>query len=134
MPFTLAVALIDGEVWYTAFSPVRIVNDMAVRQLMQKITVEENPSFALRWSRLTVRKKSGAQLVKDAIEAKPMSGDEVHAKFDRVCAYMNIPNDQRDRTRATWSNLRAVKDIAEPMHALAHLGPQLPLTGGTPRS
>jgi 2-methylcitrate dehydratase len=99
MPFTLAVALIDGEVWYQAFSPDRILNDMAVRQLMQKIIVEENPSFALRQSRLTVRKKSDAQLVKDAIEAKPMSVEEVHAMFDRICAGV-VPNDVRDRARA----------------------------------
>jgi 2-methylcitrate dehydratase len=63
MPFTLAAALIDGEVWYTTFSRSRFLDDAKVRQLMQKITVVENPKFARRQSRITVRKKSGSELV-----------------------------------------------------------------------
>ena len=73
MPFTLAVALIDGEIWHSSFSPKRFLDDPAVRQLMQKITVVENQSFGRRQSRMTVRKKSGGELVKEAVEAKPMS-------------------------------------------------------------
>ena len=123
MPFTVAVALIDGEAWHTSFSPGRFLHDPAVRELMQKITVVENPKFGLRQSRMTVRKKSGGELVKEAIEAKPMSREEIHAKFDRVCAGV-VSNEVRDRARAAWSNLRAARDIAGPISALAEFRPQ----------
>ncbi len=123
MPFTVAVALIDGEISHTSFSPARFLDDPAVRQLMGKITVVENPKFGLRQSRMTVRKKSGGELVKDAIEAKPMSREEIHAKFDRVCAGV-VSNEARDRARAAWSNLRAARDIAGPISTLAAFQPQ----------
>ena len=54
--------------------------------------------------------------------------EELTAKFNRVCAFRSVTNEQRDRTHVTWGNLRAVKDIAEPMRALARFGrPPLPL-------
>lgn len=121
MPFTVAVALIDGEVWYTSFSPQRFL-DPAVRQLMQKITVVENPGFATRQSRITVRKKSGAELVKDFVEPKPMSRADIRAKFDRACAGV-VSNDVRDQARAAWSNLRAARDIAGPISTLVAFHP-----------
>jgi 2-methylcitrate dehydratase PrpD len=114
MPFTVAVALIDNGIWYTSFAPERFLADPAVRQLMQKITISENTAFATRQSRMTVRKKSGEVMVKEAVEAKPMSGEENHAKFDRVCAGV-VSNEARDRARGAWSNLRAAADIAGPI-------------------
>jgi 2-methylcitrate dehydratase len=122
MPFTLAVALIDGEVSPSSFSPRRFLYDSAVHQLMQKITVVENPNFGIRQSRLTVRKKSGGELVKEAVEAKPMSREEIHAKFDRVCEGL-VSDDVRDRARAAWSNLRAARDVADPISTLAAFRP-----------
>jgi 2-methylcitrate dehydratase len=123
MPFTVAVALIDGGIWHTSFSPRRFLDDPAVRQLMQRITVVENPKFGIRQSRMTVRKKSGDELVKESVEAKPMSREEIQAKFDRVCSGV-VSNDVRDRTRAAWSNLRAARDIAGPISALAAFQPR----------
>ena len=117
MPFTIAVALINSGIWYTSFSPARFLDDPVVRQLMQKITIVENPGFATRQSRMTVRKKSGAELVKEAVEAKPMSREEIHAKFDRVCGGL-VTNQVRDQARAAWSNLRAARDIAIPIASL----------------
>jgi 2-methylcitrate dehydratase len=124
MPFTLAVALIDGEVWYTTFSPDRFLNDARVRQLMEKITVVENPKLALRQSRIIVRKTAGGELVKEAVEeAGPMSRDEIHGKFDRVCADNRISKEDRDRVRMAWSNLRAARDLSEPIATLAAFRP-----------
>jgi 2-methylcitrate dehydratase len=123
MPFTVAVALIDGEISHTSFSPKRFLDDPAVRQLMQKITVVENPKFGIRQSRMTVHKKSGGELVKEAVEAKPMSREEIHAKFDRVCAGV-VSNDERDRARVAWSNLRGARDIAGPISTLAAFQPK----------
>lgn len=121
MPFTVAVALIDGEVWVSSFSPQRYL-DPAVRRLMQKITISENPGLGLRQSRMTVRKTSGAELVKDSVAVKPLSRDDINAKFDRVCAG-TVSDAVRDRARAAWSNLRAARDIAEPIATLAAFRP-----------
>jgi hypothetical protein len=71
---------------------------------------------------MTVRKKSGGELVKEAV-ATPMSREEIHAKFDRVCAGV-VSNEVRDRARAAWSNLRAARDIAGPISALVAFRPQ----------
>jgi 2-methylcitrate dehydratase len=120
MAFDIATALIDGEVWLTSFTPQRII-DPGVRLLMQKITVVENPAFPDRdRSRITVRKRTGEEMVKEAGHETPMSRAEIDAKFDRVLAGV-VPDGVRDRMRRTWSNLRSVRDIAEPMIALAHV-------------
>jgi 2-methylcitrate dehydratase len=123
MPFTLAVALIDGEVRTTSFSPKRFLDDSAVAQLMHKVTVSENPSFRRRQSRITIRKNSGGELVKEGTEAKPMSRDEIHEKFDRVCAGL-VSSDARDRARAAWSTLRTARDVAEPISTLLAFRPK----------
>jgi 2-methylcitrate dehydratase len=120
MAFDIASALIDGEVWLTSFTPQRII-DPGVRLLMQKITVVENPEFPSRdRSRITVRKGTGEELIREAGHETPMSRAEIDAKFDRVLAGV-VPDGVRDRMRTTWSNLRSVRDIAEPMIALAHV-------------
>jgi 2-methylcitrate dehydratase len=121
MPFTVAVALIDGEVWLSSFSPQRYL-DPAIRQLMRKITVVANPSFGLRQSRITVRKATGEELVKDSVEAKPLTAEEIHAKFDRICAGV-VSNAERDRVRVAWSALRHARDLAEPIATLAAFRP-----------
>jgi hypothetical protein len=71
---------------------------------------------------MTVRKTSGAELVKEAVEAEPMTRDEIHAKFDRVCAGA-VSNDVRERARVAWSNLRAAKDMSGPIATLAAFRP-----------
>jgi len=48
-----------------------------------------------------------------------MSRDEIHAKFDRVCADNKISKGDRDRVRIAWSNLRAARDLSDPIVTLA---------------
>jgi len=127
LPYVMAVALTDGEVYLSDYTPKRYLEDAAIRQLMQKITSRGNLEFDFHRSRVTVRKKSGEVLVKDVFQYKPMTYDEVIAKFKRVCAYMSVSDTQRDRALATWSNLQQVHDIAEPMRDLANFGKPLPL-------
>jgi 2-methylcitrate dehydratase len=120
MAYDMAVALTDGEVWLTSFTPQRIA-DPAIRQLMQKVTVRENPDFPNRdRSRITVRRKTGEELVKDAFHEQPLAREEINAKFDRILAGV-VTNEVRDRLRATWANIRPVRDIAEPIRALANV-------------
>jgi 2-methylcitrate dehydratase len=129
LPYLVAVALTDGEVYLDAFTPKRYLHDAALRQLIAKITCEANPDLVgtqgrCRW---TVRKKTGEVMTHVVEKEIPIAYQDVLAKFDRVCAYMKVPDDQRDRAKATWSNLRAVKDIAEPTAALGRFGPPLPI-------
>jgi hypothetical protein len=56
-----------------------------------------------------------------------MTRDEIFAKFNRVCGYMHVADAQRDHALAQWSNLRAVKDITEPIRGLANFGRPVPL-------
>ena len=127
--YVLSRALIDGEIYLDSFTPEKIM-DPVVRRLMEKVTVRPDPNFTYQGQvRLTVRTKAGGQLVKEIAirSATPMTHQEVVAKFNRVCAFMQVADDQRDRALAQWSNLRAVKDIAEPMRTLANFGRPLPL-------
>lgn len=129
MPCVVAVALVDGDIYLNSFEPQRY-NDPAVRRLMDKITVGADPHFTYQGQvRLTVRNKTGGELIEETAVRllTPMTHDEITAKFNRVCAFMSIPNDQRDRARAAWSNLRVVRDIAEPMRELARFGRPQPL-------
>ena len=129
MPYVIAVALIDGDVYLDSFTPKRI-QDPVVRRLMEKITIGPDPSLIYQGAaRLTVRTKTGGELVKQTLVHlnTPMTRQEIVAKFNRVCAFMSVADEQRDRSRAEWSNLLAVRDIAEPIRAMAHFGRPLPL-------
>jgi 2-methylcitrate dehydratase PrpD len=102
---------------------------MGLRQLMAKVTCEPSPEMERPQgkSRITVRKKSGEALTKDVLVEIPITHEDTLVKFKRVCAFMSVPNAQRDRALAAWSNLRAVKDIAEPMAMLSRFGRPLSL-------
>ena len=83
---------------------------------------------------MTVHTKAGGELIKEIGKTNrgisfgtPMTHDEIISKFKRVFAFMHVTDEQRDRALAQWSNLRAIKDIAEPMMNLAHFGRPLPL-------
>jgi 2-methylcitrate dehydratase PrpD len=103
------------------------MTDPAVRQLMAKMTIRENPE--LRVNRVTVRKKSGEEMIQEAGDYKTsMTIDDVNTKFDRNCAYRGVTAEQRDRIRSTWADLRQIKDIALPIReTLAKFGKPVPL-------
>ncbi len=128
LAYLIAVGLTDGEIYLSSFKPQRYLDDASVRQLMQKITVRPNPEFKVdNRSRLTLRKKSGEELVKEAFDYREVTHQDVIAKFNRICAYTSVSNEQRDRALATWPNLSKVHDIAEPMREMARFGNPLPL-------
>ncbi len=127
MPYLIAIGLTDGELYLSSFTPDRYIEDARLRELMDKITVAANPDFGLDRSRLTVRKKTGAVLVKDVFTDLPVSADEIVAKFNRVCAYKSVSDEQRDRARTTWANLENVQDIAVPIREMANFGKPAPL-------
>jgi len=53
--------------------------------------------------------------------------DEIVAKFNRACEFKKVDNAQRDKARAVWSNLAAVKDIGEAIQTMAKFGNPRPL-------
>jgi hypothetical protein len=68
-------------------------------------------------------------MVKEAGEYEvPMTLKDINDKFDRNCAYRHVTNEQRDRIRTTWADIRQVKDIGVPIRdTLAHFGKPQPL-------
>src|SRR5262245_3135776 len=137
MPYILARALLDGDVYADSYTPAKF-NDPAARGLMAKMTFGPVAGWeGLGPARITIRKKNGetrtwdtyngARVLGDA-EYPKLTDDEVTAKFNRACAYAHIPDAQRDRARAIWGNLRQVKDIGEAIQTLAKFGQPKPLS------
>jgi 2-methylcitrate dehydratase len=134
LPYEIARALLDGEIWLDSFTQEKLMQP-AVRALMNKITVSVNPEYSYHGQvRMTVRKQNGAELVREIGKGNtqlslgtPVTHDEIIAKFNRVFAFMHVADAQRARALEQWANLRAVKDIAEPMKNLAKFGRPLPL-------
>ena len=134
LPYEIARALIDGEIWIDSFEPEKLM-EPAVRALMEKITASANPEYSYHGQmRITVRTRSGGELIREIGKSNtgislgsPVTQEEIVAKFNRVFAFMNVSDEQRDRALAQWSDLRAVNDIAEPMQNLARFGRPRPL-------
>jgi len=136
MPFLLARALIDGDIYLDSFTHEKVF-DPAVRAVLDKITVVEVRSWSgLGPMRVTIRKKNGNVRVWDSYkgirvigekEHPHLSDEEVRAKFDRVCAYKKVDDAQRDNARAIWGNLRQVRDIGQAIQTLAKFGQPRPL-------
>jgi 2-methylcitrate dehydratase len=137
MPYMLARALMDGEIYLDAFNTEKFM-DPAARELIAKMTFWPQPDWTGNApARITIRKKSGAEKTWDAFNGvrnapagqvnTPMTDEEIASKFNRVCAYMRVTNEQRDRARSVWGNLRAVKDIGDAMRTMATFGRPLPL-------
>ena len=112
--------------------------DPAARQLMAKMTFWPQPDWTGNApARITIRKKSGEEKSWDSFNGvrnappgevnTPMTDAEIDHKFNRVCAYMQVADAQRDRARAAWGNLRAVKDIGDAIRTLATFGRPAPL-------
>ena len=127
MPFVVAYTLIYGDLFLDAFTPKQFVENTQVRELMNKITISGSPDYAYHQSHFTVRKKSGEEFVKDAFDIKPMTHDEVVAKYKRVCDYQGVTSEQRDRALDAWSNLMKARDIADPIREVAKFGKPTPL-------
>lgn len=137
MPYILARALLDGDVYADSYSPARF-NDPAARALMAKMTFGPVAGWeGLGAARITIQKKNGETRTWDTYNGVRALGDsdyphltdeEVTAKFNRAAAYARVPDAQRDRARTVWGNLRQVKDIGEAIQTLAKFGQPKPLS------
>jgi 2-methylcitrate dehydratase len=126
LAYCFARLMMDGDLFLDSYEMEKM-KDPAVRQLMARMTIREVPELKL--NRIILRKKTGEEMTREAGEYEtPMTLEAVNAKFDRNCAYRGVTNEQRDKIRVTWADLRSVKDIAVPIReTLAHFGTPKPL-------
>ncbi|MGH9642348.1 MAG: MmgE/PrpD family protein, partial [Terriglobales bacterium] len=95
MPYEAARALIDGDVYLDSFTHEKFMDPKA-RDIMAKTTVSVNPDFRYGQVRMTVRSKSGGELIKETDSrpgfnfGPPMTHDDIVAKYNRVCAFMHV--------------------------------------------
>ncbi len=126
-PNNIARGLIDGEVFLDSFTREKYMDPVA-RGIMDKITIRANINGAFGGTKLTVTKKSGESRVFQAGPAKPMSHDELIAKYNRLADFMEVDKSQRDQVLKTWMDLKNTKDITEPIKLITKFGKPRPLT------
>jgi 2-methylcitrate dehydratase len=142
--YVMARALLDGSIYLDSFTEAKYM-DPAARSLMAKMTIQPVTGWQGNGpTHIVIRKKSGEERSWDALGGRRqmeieapggpqtgfntmMTNEEITTKFNRACAYMKVSNEQRDRARSIWGNLRGVKDIGEAMKTLATFGSPRPL-------
>jgi 2-methylcitrate dehydratase len=137
MPYIFARAFLDGDVYADSFTEAKFM-DPAARALMNKMIVTEVREWTgLGPARITIRKTNGDTRTWDTYdgarnlgfnEYPHMTDAQVTEKFDRACAYAKVADQQRERARETWGNLRALKDIGQAIETLATFGQPRPLS------
>jgi len=147
MPYILARALIDGEIYLGSFTEAKFRDPQAL-ELMKKITMSQGVGFSGNGAALTViTKKNGEKKAFPAqggrkrapegeLLSKPtpdhrLTMEEIVAKFNRACEYKKVDAAQRDKARAIWSNIAALKDVGEAVQVMAKFGNAKPLTATT---
>lgn len=112
IPYLVAAALQDGAITPETFAGPR-VQDPALRPLMKKLTVVEDPEFTRRHpaescSRVEMTTVDGRRLVADTNYPKghrgnPLTDAEVEAKFHQLAGEV-LPSARRDEAlRRIWS-------------------------------
>jgi 2-methylcitrate dehydratase len=132
MPYNIARGIVDGHIYLDSFGKAKR-DDPRVRELMDKITIWPNMDPTAQVS-LTVTKKSGEVRKFVGERAKPMSHDDVIAKWNKACDLKEVNKEQRDRARELWTNLAKCKDINEPIQTLAKYGNPQSLSDRRPTS
>ena len=139
MPYVLARNILDGETYLNAFEDEKLpYRDARVKAMMDKMTLGPVQGWSGNGTaRLTIRKVNGQERsfdthggVRNALPSdylRRMTDADVTAKFTRVCAFRQVSNAQRDLALKQWWRLSDIKDIAEPILALAKFGNPRPL-------
>lgn len=120
LPYLLALALTDGGIKVDSFSAERM-RDPALRQLMQRIRISENPGFTREFpsklvTRIEVTTRGGQRLVETASYPKghaknPMSDSDVSSKFADLTQDLLTPGRREALLRALW-DIELAADIA----------------------
>jgi 2-methylcitrate dehydratase len=111
LPYLLAAALTDGCIKADSFAEAHI-RDPALRQLMQRIKIAENPEFTREFpskliTRIEVMTRGGQRLVETASYPKghaknPMSDADVESKFADLSKDLLAPARREALLRALW--------------------------------
>lgn len=129
-PYCVATALLHGHVTLQSFSPKRL-HDPAVRNLMKKVRVVQQPEFEGRYpktmpTKITVKTEAGQTYMRQVDvpvghPGSPMSDRDLEAKFRRLAAgRLNRPHVDRF-IEFVW-NLDRVRDIGTLMPLLRMKG------------
>jgi 2-methylcitrate dehydratase len=143
LPYLLAAALVDGEIGLGSFTAERI-SDPALRPIMRKITVTENPAFTDEYRRsrstsdvheggllarprtkITVTRRDGAQLIEELTYPKghaenPMTTADIDEKFRSICAAV-LPDTDADSLVGAWWAIGKQPDIRRLMATVARI-------------
>jgi len=116
MPYVLSIALLDGRISSASYSAQRLA-DPAVRALMRKVKVSENPEYTAAYpeaapNSVTIRLKSGEVLREEVRYPKghaknPPSDTEVGEKFVAVYADRGRKTDGERVLKSLWDFDRA---------------------------
>ncbi len=119
LPYVVGSALLHGAIDESTFSDAAL-RDPEIGALMQRITVEEDPSLSAKHpeyspSRVTVRLKNGREITKDVDAAKgdhmnPMTSTEVQRKFKGLFSAYGSDK-QTDDVIDTVGRLETLPDI-----------------------
>jgi 2-methylcitrate dehydratase len=111
LPYLLALALTDGGIKVDSFSEERM-RDPALRQLMQRIKIAENPEFTREFpaklvTRIEVTARDGRRLVETASHPKghaknPMSDADIVDKFADLSGDLLAPARREALLQALW--------------------------------
>jgi 2-methylcitrate dehydratase len=127
-PYNIARMLLDGHIWLDSFTKDKYMDPKA-RDLMNRMTFSPNKD---NQDVFTVRKKNGEQRTFTGGPVKPMTHEELVAKYYRTAEFMEVDKAQADRAIQQWMNLKAVKDIGDAIQTVARFGRPRPLTDRTP--
>jgi 2-methylcitrate dehydratase PrpD len=123
--------LLDGNIYLDSFTREKYM-DPKVRELMARITFSPNKHPEYGGDIFTVRKKSGEERTFYGGTVKPMTHEELRAKYYRIAEFSHVDKAQADRAIEQWMNLKSVKDIGEAIQTVAKFGQPRPLSDRTP--
>ena len=119
LPYTIAIALLDGAVTVRSFGPQRFT-EPAVVDLMRKVKVTEDAKLTAQYpesspSRVTITLTSGEVYIKEMRYPKghvrnAMDDHEIEAKFHDLCGPRIAASAREDILRRLW-NFERVGDI-----------------------
>jgi 2-methylcitrate dehydratase len=109
LPYLIAVALLDGQVWPPQFAAGRISNN-DVQQLLRRVTVRTDPKFSQRFPsampcRVSIRLNNGRSVSMEAdsypcLGSPPFSWEDIAQKFRKLVAPHATPETSREIVEA----------------------------------
>jgi 2-methylcitrate dehydratase len=130
-PYNIARMLLDGSIYLDSFTREKYM-DPKVRELMARITFSPNKHPEYGGDIFTVRKKSGEERTFYGGTIKPMTNEELKAKYYRIAEFSGVDKAQADRAIQQWMNLKEVRDIADAIQTVAKFGRPRPLSDRSP--